>query len=153
MKKLKTKRRVAGFLCMLLCLTLNANPLAVICGAVADSGIVDRFVNLKNNLVYIAENGNPYMTVKADGTTGSVGSSYSFSCDASSAIDKVMGSGNITLTDLNSKAGEIKTAINSVNTTTEIAGNNTVNQIKTLDENMQAQFTIVNGKLDDIVEE
>lgn len=153
MKKLKTKRRVAGFLCMLLCLTLNANPLAVICGAVADSGIVDRFVNLKNNLVYIAENGNPYMTVKADGASGTVGSSYSFSCDASSAIDKVMGSGNITLTDLNSKAGEIKTAINSVNTTTEIAGNNTVNQIKTLDENMQAQFTIVNGKLDDIIEE
>lgn len=153
MKKLKTKRRVAGFLCMLLCLTLNANPLAVICGAVADSGLVDRFVNLKNNLVYIAENGNPYMTVKADGASGTVGSSYSFSCDASSAIDKVMGSGNITLTDLNSKAGEIKTAINSVNTTTEIAGNNTVNQIKTLDENMQAQFTIVNGKLDDIIEE
>lgn len=153
MKKLKTKRRVAGFLCMLLCFTLNANPLATICGAVADSGIVDRFVNLKNNLIYIAENGNPYMTVKADGASGSVGSSYSFSCDASSAIDTVMGSGNITLTDLNSKAGEIKTAINSVNTTTEIAGNNTVNQIKTLDENMQAQFTIVNGKLDDIIEE
>lgn len=153
MKKLKRRRRAAGFLCMLLCFTLNVNPLAVICGAVADSGVIDRFINLKNNLIYIAENGNPYITVKADDISGTVGSSYSFSCDASSAIDKVMGSGNITLTDLNSKAGEIKTAINSVNTTTEIAGNNTVNQIKTLDENMQAQFTIVNGKLDDIIEE
>lgn len=153
MKKLKRKRRVAGFLCMLLCFTLNANPLAVICGAVADSGVVDRFVNLKNNLIYIAENGNPYASVQAAEGDSSVGASYSFSCDASDAIDTVMGSGDITLTDLNSKAGEIKDAINEVNKSVGDAGENTVNQIKTLDENMQAQFTIVNGKLDDIVEE
>ena len=153
MKKLKRKRRVAGFLCMLLCFTLNANPLAVICGAVADSGVVDRFINLKNNLIYIAENGNPYTSVQAAEGDSSVGASYSFSCDASDAIDTVMGSGDITLTDLNSKAGEIKDAINEVNKSVGDTGENTVNQIKTLDENMQAQFTIVNGKLDDIIEE
>ena len=153
MKKLKTKRRVAGFLCMLLCFTLNANPLAIICGAVADSGIVDRFVNLKNNLAYIAEYGNPYTNVQAAEGDSSVGATYSFSCDASSAIDTVMGSGDITLTDLNSKAGEIKNAINEVNKSVGDTGENTVNQIKTLDDNMQAQFTIVNGKLDDIIEE
>lgn len=153
MKKLKRKRRVAGFLCMLLCFTLNANPLAVICGAVVDSGVVDRFINLKNNLIYIAENGNPYTSVQAAEGDSSVGASYSFSCDASDAIDTVMGSGDITLTDLNSKAGEIKDAINEVNKSVGDTGENTVNQIKTLDENMQAQFTIVNGKLDDIIEE
>ena len=153
MKKLKRKRRVAGFLCMLLCFTLNANPLAVICGAVADSGVVDRFINLKNNLIYIAENGNPYTSVQAAEGDSSVGTSYSFSCDASDAIDTVMGSGDITLTDLNSKAGEIKDAINEVNKSVGDTGENTVNQIKTLDENMQTQFTIVNGKLDDIIEE
>lgn len=151
MKRVKRRRFLAGLLCFILCFTLNVNPLAVICGAIADSGIVDRFVNLKDNLLYIASNGSTNMVVKADeGESGTgMGTSYTFNCDASSAIDTLMGSGDITMTDLNDKAEEIKTAINTLNTSVGTVDTS----IGTLDTNMQLSFTTLNGKMDDVIEE
>ena len=163
MKRVKRKRFLAGFSCFLLCFTLNVNPFAVICGAIADSGIVDRFVNLKDNLIYIASNGSTNMVVKADEGESGTGTTYSFECDASTAIDTLMGTGDITMTDLNSRANEIKTAINTLNTSvgsvnTSVGNVNTsvgnVNtSVQTLDTNMQLSFTTLNGKMDDVIEE
>ena len=58
------KRVTTGTLAVMLSVTLNFNPLATIAGAVVDSGIVDKFGILKDNLVYMARGGPD--TVYAD---------------------------------------------------------------------------------------
>lgn len=52
------KRVGSGTLAVMLSVTLNINPLATIFEVVAESGIVDKFGNLKNNLLYMATNHN-----------------------------------------------------------------------------------------------
>lgn len=50
------KRFSSGALAITLSVALNINPLAALCGAVADSGIIDKFGILRDNLIYVAEN-------------------------------------------------------------------------------------------------
>ena len=177
---MKCKRKVATFLCLLLCFTININPIAVICGAVVDSGLVDRLSNVKDNLIYIAQNGVLNVMAEdestsedtANSTSGSTGGSknnplmpnISFTCDASSAISTIMGDDKITLTGLNSKANEIKGAINDSSTKVKevissasgnIVGavNSNKETITTLNNNVTLQFNTINGKMDTIKED
>lgn len=124
MKRQRRRRFFAGAASAILCVALNINPLATIAGAIADSGIVDRFVNLKNNLIYIAENGTDTVEA-ATGSTEPVtpGASVvecncTFTCDAKSAIETLMGGkdgvGGVTLAGLNSTVSGLGGNINGV---------------------------------------
>lgn len=59
MKKRRVKLRVKKFcrtaIVVLLLVSLNINPIAMVSTVILDSGIVDRFSNLGKNLVYLAE--------------------------------------------------------------------------------------------------
>lgn len=52
------KRIGSGSLAVMLSVALNINPLATLCEVVADSGLIDKFGNLKDNLIYMAEGRN-----------------------------------------------------------------------------------------------
>lgn len=94
------KRFMTGSLAVILCVSMNINPLATLAGAIADSGFVDKMGNFKDHLVYWAsvdEN-----TVYAAGTGEETpGVDVTVNCDHSDEIDDLMGSGDITLTDIN----------------------------------------------------
>lgn len=109
--KRRKRRLLSGCLAVLLMVSMNVNPLAVIAQGIVDSGIVDRFVNLKNNLVYVAQGGADRVSA-ADVVSledplpvipGGI-SAYSLDstsqCDATEAINKLMGTGKVTMTDL-----------------------------------------------------
>ena len=51
----KLKRFSVGFLAILISVTMNINPVATICGAIVDSGIVDKIGNVKDHLIYMAK--------------------------------------------------------------------------------------------------
>jgi hypothetical protein len=94
---------------------MNVNPLATIFGAVADSGLVDRFVNLKNNLIYLASQDST--EVQAADVAASC--SCSFSCDASSAIATLMGAsedgtGGVTTSELKDLLNTISTDVGTI---------------------------------------
>lgn len=128
--KYKTKKRLISALSFAIVLSMNISPIAGIAGAIAESGLVDRLGNLKDNLVYLAENDwsfNSYADNTAtESTTNSC--SCSFSCDAESAIDTLMGTSDIDLTDINtalsgikgdtSNLGGIKTSVDTIKTNT-----------------------------------
>lgn len=109
MKKRRMKRFLSGSLAVLIMVSLNINPLAMMAAGIVDSGIVDRFINLKNNLVYVAQNGfgeveaaeseTPTLPDTPGGTAAN-SCDCSFECDATEAIDTLMGSGDVTLTDI-----------------------------------------------------
>ena len=130
--KYKTKKRLISALSFAIVLSMNISPIAGIAGAIAESGFVDRLGNLKDNLIYLAENDwsfNSYADNTAtESTTTSSSCSCSFSCDAESAIDTLMGTGDIDLTDINtalsgikgdtSNLGGIKTSVDTIKTNT-----------------------------------
>lgn len=105
MKRQRRRRFTAGTLAVFLCFMLNINPIATIAGAIADSGLVDRFVNLKNNLIYMAQNGigdvSAAEVVVPPGVNPiDVTTTPTFECDATDAIDTLMGTGDVNLTDI-----------------------------------------------------
>lgn len=148
----KTKRFLAGFLAVLITVTMNINPVATICGAIVDSGIVDRFGNLKDRLIYMA-NENPSI-VKADEvhegeeTPGS-NVTIEFSCDASSAINTLMGSNGTTMTVLNNTLGGVQTSLNNLNTSVgnvKDSVDNTNQSVKDVNTSIgNLNSTVING--------
>lgn len=69
--KRKTRRACSIMLCTMLLISLNINPIAIIFGAVADTGIFVRFGNIGKNIVYWME-GNPINVFADDDDTVNV---------------------------------------------------------------------------------
>jgi hypothetical protein len=116
MNRQRRKRILAGTACFILSFTLNVNPVATICGAIADSGIVDKCGIIKDNLIYLARNSGNVTASASEDDDNSLGSTYTFECDATDAISTIMGTGSITMADLNNNATAIKDAIGTTNT-------------------------------------
>lgn len=133
MKKRRLRRFSAGLMCVILCVALNINPIAGICLAIADSGVVDRFVNLKNNLIYMANTDSD--VALASSITPTIPTVTTFECDAMDAASTIMGSGGTTLDDLNSNSDKILQELDSGFT------------------DMASGFTTINGTLENIVTE
>ena len=151
MGKRKLKRFCSGALAVTLMVAMNINPVATIAGAIADSGFVDKLHTLKDNLVYVSQYGDPAVAHAEEPTP-----SISFECDASEAIDDLMGSGDVDLTTLRDYLGEqfvvikgtmeegdasIVSSVGNVNKTLQtISGQlSTINQTI---ENMQHQYRV-----------
>ncbi len=134
--KRRTRKLISGWLCLILCVSMNINPLAILAGAIVDSGMVDRFVNLKNNLIWMAEtSGGPQYVFAEEPEPDLPGCSCEFSCDALAALDKLNGNSDVTLE-------QIMGAIT--------AGNGISSAIKT---ELSNGVTAINGRLDSVVTE
>ena len=150
--KYKTKKRLISALSFAIVLSMNISPIAGIAGAIAESGFVDRLGNLKDNLIYLAENDWSFDSY-ADGTTtesttSNCSCSCSFSCDAESAIDTLMGTGDIDLTDINAALSGIKgdtSNLGGIKTSVDTIKTNTGDILEALGEN-----GVIYGKLKDI---
>ena len=148
--KRKRKRKAYATLAVVLMVSMNINPIAGICGAIADSGVVDRFINFKNNLIYVAENGKP-MQVHAEDTTPNI--NVPVDCDHSDEIDKLMGTGAVTLTDIKKEIGD---GVISINGTIEKGSASIVTAIGSVNSTLQSideQLGILNNTIRDMQHE
>lgn len=144
MKK-RVRKIISSWVCIILCVSMNINPLAIVAGAVVDSGIVDRFVNLKNNLIWLAEtSGGTECVFAADDNNDEVNfCNCEFTCDAIEAINQLEGSGSVTLTDLKNA---IDTHLNETNGQLHTTDGRIINM-----HNMISQdLTTIHGDLDSI---
>ena len=148
--KRKRKRKAYATLAVVLMVSMNINPIAGICGAIADSGVIDRFINFKNNLIYVAENGKP-MQVHAEDTTPTI--NVTVDCDHSDEIDKLMGTGAVTLTDIKKEIGD---GVISINGTIEKGSASIVTAIGSVNSTLQSideQLGILNNTIRDMQHE
>lgn len=104
MKK-KFQRILTGSLAVLLCVSMNINPIATIAGAIAESGVVDDLGNIKDHLLAIATDNSGIVHAEETGETTPGETSVTVNCDHSDAIDDLMGDDDIDLTDLNNTIG------------------------------------------------
>ena len=121
MKKRKCKRFMTGALAVLLAVTMNINPVATIAGAIADSGLVDRFANLKNNLSYIADvNSNVVFADEGGETSPGCDCEVTVNCDHRDTIKKLMEatqdnlSDGTTLKDINDSISGLGTSLTAI---------------------------------------
>lgn len=159
----KFKKLSAGFLAILISITININPIATICGAIVDSGIVDKFGNIKDHLIYMAmESPRNVKADEVDEGEETPGSNVTieFSCDASSAINTLMGSGNVTMTNINNTLGGVQSSLNNLNTAVSnvdssikdvnTSVNNVNASIGNLNTNVINGFTTISGYIDEL---
>lgn len=134
MKKKKLfKRIMSGGLTVLLCVTLNIEPVGIIAGALCETEFVKDCGVLYDNLMYLAKNGRAPTSYAAEteGTDGAGGSGGTgetttletsdcdcdFSCDAIEAITRLMGgtidsngdvlTNGVTMTEINNTLNSI----------------------------------------------
>ena len=112
----RMKRITASILCVILCVSLNFNPLAIIASSIINSGIVDRFENLKDNLSLFIDGQLPINAYAEETPTGS-NIPMQIPMDVRQNISTYANSTEgATIDDLNNKLSSILTSTNSIKT-------------------------------------
>lgn len=146
--RLKTKKRIVSTIAFALVVCMNVSPITSLATIVVESGTVDKLGNLKDNLVYLAQNDWRFDSYAADPVTGTSSCSCSFTCDAESAIDTLMGENDITMSTLNNALSNIKSDTNNligIKSTTSTISTNTGKIMDSLTEE-----GVIYKKLEDI---
>lgn len=145
-KKRRMNKFLSGFLVTVLLVSLNINPVAVIIQGIVDSGIVDRFHNLKENLVALAD--GSLDTVFADEATPTpTPVNVTVNCDHTAEINKLMGYGGVTLTDINNNITSKATLINGTISSAANGINSNLNDIEAQLVNVNSTLKTISSQL------
>lgn len=160
MKKKKRKYRIlSGLLAVLLMVSTNINPIAVIACEIADSEWVDKFGNLKDHLLYFASGGASHVNAEGEipledplpddpGDPSAYSCDCTHECDATAAIDKLMdkkGDEGINLRDIKKELnddtilikGEITTRGKEITSEISTQGAGIISAIGNVDETLK----------------
>lgn len=154
--KRKAKRFMYAFIASLLLVSMNINPVATICTAIADSGIAGDLGTIFSNIAYVASKDNAGVVHAEETETTTATCDCDFSCDATAAINKLMeanadGTGGTTMKDIEDAIGNNATVVGGYieAQTADILGDDGVT-LSGLNNTLETGFGDVNANLEAI---
>ena len=154
--KRKAKRFMYAFIASLLLVSMNINPVATICTAIADSGIAGDLGTIFSNIAYVASKDNAGVVHAEETETPAATCDCDFSCDATAAINKLMeanadGTGGTTMKDIEDAIGNNATVVGGYieAQTAAILGDDDVT-LSGLNNTLETGFGDVNANLEAI---